>query len=60
MFPGLVIWNETMHVKKRERVASFPGSNAPEHEHWDYAGVKSLVFFTHVSTVKGREGVERP
>ena len=38
-------------------LASFPGSHAPEREHWSYAGVESLVF--HVKSAKGREKVGR-
>ena len=32
-----------------------PGSHVPEREYWSCAGVESLVFFPHVSTVKGRK-----
>ena len=50
MLPGLVIWNETMHIKKRGHVASFPGSNTLEHEHWSCAGVEYEQFAVFVGT----------
>ena len=39
-------------------LASFPGSNVPECEHWSCAGVESLVFFLTWEVVKDRREVD--
>jgi len=37
------------YLNNSEIIASFPGSHAPEHEHW---GMESLVFFVTWKAVK--------
>ena len=39
-------------------VASFPGSHAPEREHWSCAGVESLVFFLTWEALRDRREVD--
>ena len=51
-----------IHVHLRScLIASFPGSSAPECEHWSCAGARQREpgNLSHVSTIKGRTEVER-
>ena len=45
--------------RKKERGGKREGRRR-ECKHWSYAGRKSLIFFSHVSSVKCRKGIERP
>ena len=38
-----LVWTQTLLVARKDTLASFPGSQSPEREHWSCAGVESLV-----------------